>query len=483
MQSMSENEDDFNDGYPESGESEEPASPPQGFAAPAPQVPAEKPRNRGGRPRKNPLPGTNAADWAPPVPKQEAPESWPKEAVDLWPYLLAWLAGGLNKTREPMGADTVRIELMRLGAGQPPTPLPPGFDGHSVTGAEGYPPGEALRDHIIDNYHMPIAQGPMKYHVQFKWKNSGKTIRNGEIYLPAPAEIRMLRAARTNAEQQQQQIPQNGFAGAPYARPPQQPQYPQAPQYPQYQQPQYPQQYPQQSSDNRIVDPALRAEVNDLRVLVSALVGKLEGRPPAPVTSPPPQTSEERIAHAVVGALVGMGVIPQGHVPAAPAAVPQGPARATHAAEPEDPVDAMEKYMTKMVRLKKMGRMIGQLMGDEVDAVAEPMPETPSAPPPPSTGWEAMETGGKWPDGSSVRFAKKKDGTGIDWGGFIFENGYVGARVMDLAENTLRPIGEAAQKLVTGAVSVVGPEKQPQENDSGKAEVVNNIPTSAVPVT
>jgi hypothetical protein len=143
----------------------------------------------------------------------------------------------------------------------------------------------------------------------------------------------------------------------------------------------------------------------------------------------------------------------------------------------------MEKYVTKMVRLKKMGRMIGQLMGDEVDAVAEPMPETPSTPPPPSPGWEAMETGGKWPDGSSVRFAKKKDSTGIDWAGFIFENGYVGARVMDLAENTLRPIGEAAQKLVTGAVSVVGPEKQPQENDSGNAEVVNNIPTSAVPVT
>jgi hypothetical protein len=130
-----------------------------------------------------------------------------------------------------------------------------------------------------------------------------------------------------------------------------------------------------------------------------------------------------------------------------------------------------------MMRLKKLARAVDQITGDAVEAVAEPMLDEPPAAKDDGLDWVTTPTGGKWPDGTEIMFTKKKQGGGIDWTGFLFSNGFAGARLMDAGENLLKPIAEAAQKIAGSVVVTPGAAPAAAEH---VAQPVNGIPTSAV---
>lgn len=494
-------DDGFNDGLEDGGyEDVEEGDEPQAPVVAAPSVTIPKPKNKGGRPKKNHGVAGTAGVAAGPKPVDESiPETWPKDAPQLWAYLLKW---AVSNGHEP---SEIRGKVTRVSGGVvpgPATPLPQQIDCAAIVGDESVSPSEALENYLIDYYHLPMGAGPTRYRVEFYWFQSGIKIKGGEIALPASSEIMRLRQAaamRAQSHQPQGYMPMgmgaaSGGGGGGYQAAPQA-QWPQIPQMPWG--------YPQQPDMGRAVDP-LRAEVNDLRTKFATLIGKLEERnshptapvaPTAPVTPPQPEASvEERVAGAVVAALLGAGVIGRngngvgvGAAPTPPAAMPT-----PHQPAPGG-VDSLEKLFGDVMKLKRMMRMGENLFNDGPmpEATAEPYEPEPAKDPKDNLDWEVIPTGQKWPDGSDVIFTKPKEGKGWLTGltGFCVHNPPFGekvvTRVMDLAENTVKPIAEAIQHGFGGMSNAIGVGAPPQQaaapNTTGEAqaEVVNNIPRDA----
>lgn len=520
--------EDADDAPPDDLDDDEgPAAAPASIAVQqAPPVePPAKPKGKGGRPRKNPPPAAAPQPQspqpprAPPAPARLAgPETWPAEAELVWPLLLEWLAAG-NDTGIPMGPEVIRIHLRRLSSGYqpgPPVPLSPPIEGEVVAGNPEMLPGDMLREYIIECYHLPIAKYGARYKVDFIWRTGpriGKMIRSADFYGPDPSEILSLRRAQ---EMRKQQQPQNGFGG--YM--PQMGRFgalgtaPGMPQQPPWQQPYgYPQQpaygYPQPQP--YASDPQMQFELERAREREARLQGQLDsvmqalrdGRDPSAAViaanmNAAASGGSGNTVTEVIAALVQLGVItPPGRAgfgaaaPAAPApapvAAPPSPPQPTQpAGPPADPLASVEAAISTFGRLKKMARMVESLTVDTVEATAEPV-DDPAAKED-GLDWVAQSTGGKWPDGTDMRFARKKDGTGVNWTGVLFENGFVGQKVMEVGEAVLKPIGEAAQKIMNGTVvqGGGGGEHQNGTSDSNgavHAEVVSNIPSGAVPAS
>lgn len=454
---------------------------PEPVVAPPPPQP---PKNKGGRPKKNPVaPGSTAAANAPAKLEANSPESWGSDAEQIWPLLLEWLRTG-GATGSPLGPNAIRINIRRLStsyAPGPPVPLAPPIEGEVVSGSEDVLPSDALREHIIDCYHLPLMKGPARYKVDFTWRHNGKCIRIGDFFGNAPGEIFALRQAADMHQRQREQA-QNAVAGRMPA--PQQPRYqPPQPGYPQQQSQQgygfpYPSYGADQSEAYELARTREQLAATNARLeeAMKHIADVREGRIPATAAVAAPAND---IASQVVETLIRLGVIKPGGAPAAaPVGVAAAPTPAAPVAPPVDPIAGIEAMISGFGRLKKMARMVDQLAGDAVEATAETISDTTTADE--GLPWAAQPTGGKWPDGSDIRFAKKKGSNGIDWTGVLFENGWAGQKVMEVGESILKPIGEAAQKIMSGAgAGVVTQGAPPIVNDEHRAEVVNGIPTGA----
>jgi len=451
--------------------------------APTP-APSPKPRRpRRGRPGVPP--GTGAWGDAP------GGKGTRVSALEVWPDLLEELTKA--------GKSPYDLAVRIVCEDPPPTrPIGNAFDASAIVGDRSTSPSDRLFQMVRDNYHMTWAKGPAIYDVQFVWKEGGKIARRCSLQMPHPDEIIAMKQIGAGGF--------GGAPGVGRApQPPQQP-WPQpygpAPQsqsqpWPQSQSQPWPQPGYAPSQSGYASPPPqndetvqLRAELQRERENSARMQGQLdeilkamrEGRvpsaqPPAtpapsPAPAPTPPTQQVDLDGVVLRILDRMGVKPGIGAPASaqpvqPAldatdtavlrvlerlgikpgmpgiGVGAAPNPKTVVDETDAAVNAFERMVTSIARVRGFGKKLDRIFSDEApiaEAVAEVAEEGSKLP------FDAMEIPEvKWSDGRPVMYTADRETGKIDWTAAAFSNPAVVEKVADGFSKFMGTIGKVVQ--------------------------------------
>jgi len=397
------------------------------------ELPPPPRKNKGGRPRKNPLPSAIPAAAAPvgvgAVPAADADvevdEGWSKDPQHVWAKVIEkTLAQGLYPDRD------ISISIMR----QPSGPVVGEWQRlSSIPGRAVYVPdnpiasGELLMTYIQDVYHVSAA-GPSKYEIAFNvtgGRNS-RLMKKCQFVLADPREMIAMRS-RAMAVQQSFAAPSGGFqpmmaypsgmgpgsglGSPPRGNPPSAGEV--SPSTP-------------QPSGQSQVDLATLHSIEQIKQQIAYQFGLMNAHQqqeaaralgmagvPAPVAAPPaesedariarvvattlrgmgigappPETEDERIARVVAKALQGVGI---GAAPPPPAVPPGYVPAPQYVAPPGGFSGAVAQAREQVSGLREMVKVFKELEGVKsalglgaVESEAVTLPEAPAAPVDPS---------------------------------------------------------------------------------------------------
>jgi hypothetical protein len=181
-------------------------------------------------PRPVPMPEPNRPPMDPPVHVVAAangtadPEdmsAWPKDALQLWPKIIEWLAS------KGIGPDEVDISVKRM-------PIGPFkgeevdlsiIKGRTVAGSAVVSPAEALQQYVIDVLHAAggegskVGSGPAVYTLKFFYRRGGTTIKEGKLELASYQELLRARERAVQMDTRAEML-QEGQAPLPPLGPP-----------------------------------------------------------------------------------------------------------------------------------------------------------------------------------------------------------------------------------------------------------------------
>jgi hypothetical protein len=488
-------DDEFEDENEEEEEEEEEEEPVQAAPPPPPPAPAPAPRAPGPRKTRARTPAQVHAGVGA-SPNMNAPFR-NTDPAQLWGEIL-------DRLRAYPQLGTVydlNIRIMNERA----QPLGT-FEASTVQGSEQQSPGDALVTYVIDQFHIPLAQGAATYDIQIVWKKNSNIYARARLNLPSREQLLALRLAnerRTAAQAPPgfSPYPQQGYGAPPpgygspqgyapqpqphYAQPaPQQPLpagYGPAPQQGYGAPPYAPQQAHGFGSNEREL--AMIHELAASRGMFADMAREMLQRAQA---APVGITQEEmrlRVENAELRARLGMAGQPA--QPAQAVQPRQAEPVATGAGAPPAIVDPLRSTIEGMISTalqtavqhvaKGLQRTVATGFGatpQEAEAAAaqsfqaevmEPEPPEDHKP------YHSVELGAKWGDGRPVVFTKHKESGAIDWGGAAFENPIIIETGMEIGKKLGDALGAAVQKMAG-----MPPPPRPE------SEVVRTIPRSAI---
>lgn len=404
------------------------------------------------------------------------PDDAPKDAAELWDWIVAKLSA------QGISPYAVRIGVYQV---DPPAPgtgsefMVGSVMGGNVMGSETMPPGQALFEYIIQNFHMtrPASRTAVRYSVRFQWASNTQQFKRGEITLPPAAEIAAVRAEQARsraAEQGETPSPPQPNAASMGVGSPMTPQAAAQHFYPPYA---YPPPYapppPQQPSG--FGSPEQMFDL--MREMFRAAT---EQRPPVipPGFTPPPgvaapQVNEEaivrRVTESVVGALKTAGVFDR------PAAVAP-----TVAAPPPTPAGRMEKFGE---------RLFDAVMGQVEQSFRRSLAGVGKPPPTPE---EALPfrvqpvPEAKWRDGRPINYAADDDGK-ISLQGTLASNPIILETAMDTVVGLAGEVKNLLGRVASSASGPLGakppsmPPAAPTPAIGAPAQEQKPAPPAAVP--
>jgi hypothetical protein len=465
----------------ETGEEETGEEEPEEVPAPAP-VHLAKTKTPGAatdkkRKPRNDKGGTHAAPG----------EGWTNREADLmWPEMLQRI-GRLNPPRTPYDLS---IQVIRLSPSA--VTLPNQIDGAYVVGDKRRSPGDALREAVIDYYHLPANCGPEEYELRFVWKQTGRVYGRGKLTLPSCEEIIGYRQAAERMRRRPRQA-HGGMANSALDDAP----------YDEFEPPQAPRRAPvgygATPPQAPVFAPAPTAaaadasgEVGYLRQQVGYLSGQLQqlmglmgkpgfgaapaplpthGAPAASVQPPqaPPATLEDAIERAAERILARAGIKPGMPGVGVAGTPPPTPASATN--ELHAGINAFRTFVGLGKELRHLAKELNNDFGEGAGGadeepqqlIAEPVVTPPS--PEDKLPFEVVPIPETDFLGHPAKYAIDKETGGFSREGFFMAN-------PGLAEKAI----EVGGKLVE-ALSRIGKGGAPQQ---AAAEVVREIPRGAV---
>lgn len=460
---------------------EDDSPPPKGpvMQQPTPKRPSGAQRRKASRA----APGKGTGRPSGPLYGRPDPEDRPTDADMLWPHLLERIKEEFDKSAYDINIRVKRIsEDIVLG----------NFAGEAALGGGDMTPGDALRNVVIDRFHMGYPRGPADYQIYFTWKRGGGMIDHGKLRLPAREEIAAMRASA-------------GFAPSPYGPPPgvgaPQQQQQQAPQQTPFHQPYYPgygwpvpQQQPVQAPAQ---NDELLKELREQNRLLHERLNRIEQQqnaprpyaPPAPPIAAPVRQEKAPLSLDDVTALtkvlestLGLTIVPKQQAGVgAPAATPvmQQPVAAAPAApapRQRSRGDVIEELLTEIEGRKKLEARLKAALGVDIKEADDEEEEEEKKKPEEEGLGKTIKLGAKWKDGTDIVIIRDDDGN-IDGISTVGSNPYLVERFGDSALGIVDKLLGGKLGIGQGpSVQQQQPQQQPQQMQQKTQQQLPPVP-------